>query len=249
MSHNEEHVRRLVQWGRQDRGEAAIGRSPIRSVGILGAGMMGTAIAAAHLQHRVPVVICDVKEDVLAGAIDAVAAELHKAQVELPPEIFRRLVRSTADLAEAARCDLVLESIPESLPLKRTLFSQLHGRLNADTIVTSNTSTIPIGRLADSVPDASRFCGMHFFHPVHQRPLVEIVRGPQSSERTIAEVITHVKNMGWIPLVVSDGPGFVVNRLLFPYLSESLQLLREGIRAEVIERLRLSLAWPWGRCG
>jgi 3-hydroxyacyl-CoA dehydrogenase len=232
-----DNVRRLLEWSRQDHcdGLASAASSPIENVGILGAGMMGRAIAAAHVAHQLPVVVSDSNHAVLTGAVASIAAEL-PAPIRAQIQDMSGLLRATADAREAARCDLVLESIVESLPTKQRLFAELQAHLARHAIVASNTSTIPIGRLAESFADASRFCGMHFFHPVRHRPLVEIVRGPRTSDRTIAAAVTHVRRIGKIPIVARDGPGFLVNRLLFPYLGEALELLRAGVCAETIER-------------
>ncbi len=241
-----ENVRRLVEWNRRggdtSRAEA---ESSIQSVGIIGAGVMGTEIAAAHVASRMPVVVCDADQGVLAGATGAIAAELRESTDE-PAEDFLGLIRVTADLAEAARCDLVLEAIAETLSAKRRLFDELRGRLSDRTITASNTSTIPIERLAEGVADASRFCGLHFLHPVRRRPLVEIVRGPRTADNVIAAVAAHARSLGKMPIVVRDGPGFLVNRLLFPYLGEALELLREGVAAEAIERAALDFGMALG---
>ena len=233
-----EHVRWISDWSRQDHGirQRPAGPRKINSVGIIGAGMMGTAIAAAHVQYRLPVLIHDANEEVLGRAVASVAAELREAHGHLTPKSLGHLVRPTADLAEVAHCDLVLESIAETVPAKLQLYAQLRRHLAEHTIVASNTSTIPIQRLARGLADASRFCGMHFCHPVRQRPLVEIVCGPQTNDLTIAAAVAHARRMDRMPIVVQDGPGFVVNRLLFPYLGEALELLREGTPVESIER-------------
>jgi 3-hydroxyacyl-CoA dehydrogenase len=232
-----ENVRGLAAWGRRepiaDRQPA--GRRKIGSVGILGAGMMGTAIAAAHALYRLPVVLYDANPNVLNRAGDAVAAELRRAGGHLTSESLRRLMRPSANLSDPANCDLVLESITESLSAKLELFAQLQKHLAGQTIVASNTSTIPLERLACGFGDPSRFCGMHFCHPVPQRPLVEIVYGRQTSNATIDAATAHVRRIGRIPMAAQDGPGFVVNRLLFPYLGAALDLLRTGAPAESIE--------------
>jgi 3-hydroxyacyl-CoA dehydrogenase/enoyl-CoA hydratase/3-hydroxybutyryl-CoA epimerase/3-hydroxyacyl-CoA dehydrogenase/enoyl-CoA hydratase/3-hydroxybutyryl-CoA epimerase/enoyl-CoA isomerase len=249
MSLAKENVRRLVAWNQRDDLAGSMAAAPtLKNVGIIGAGMMGTAIATAHVAHRMPVVLYDIREEALADAPAAIAAELRDTQVffasdgiaatseHATSEHAAKLVRTTADLAEAAQCDLVVESIAELLPAKQQLYRQLQDSLSARTIVVSNTSTIPIRHLADGLADASRFCGMHFFHPVRRRPLVEIIRGPATADRTIAAVAAHVKRLGRMPIVVKDGPGFLVNRLLFPFLGESLEMLREGVPAQTIER-------------
>lgn len=232
-----ENVRRLEEWSRGDHGgdSASAASPPIGNVGIIGAGMMGISIAAAHIEHQVPVVISDVNRAALAGAAASISADL-PAAIRSEPQLVTALVRTTSDAAEAARCDLVLETIIEALPAKLRLYSELQRHVTPHAIVASNTSTIPIQQLAGSVADASRFCGMHFFHPVRRRRLVEIVRGPRSSEQTIAVAAAHVRRIGRMPIVVRDGPGFLVNRLLFPYLGEALELLREGVPADAIER-------------
>ncbi len=218
----------------------------IRSVGIIGAGMMGTAIAAAHVRHRLPVVIHDANEEALDRVTASIAAELGAAEGAWLPGPLRRFVRPTAALAEVGQCDLVIESIVESLAAKRRLYAQLQGHLSGQAIVASNSSTIPVQRLAEGLAGASQFCGMHFCYPVQQRPLVEIVCGPQTSQRTIATAVAHVQRIARLPIVVEDGPGFVVNRLLFPYLSEALELLREGVPIHVIERAAAEFGMAMG---
>jgi 3-hydroxyacyl-CoA dehydrogenase len=232
-----ENVRRLEQWSLRGHGDdlASAASSPIKNVGIFGAGMMGVSIAVAHVERQVPVVVSDVNPAVLAGAAASITAEL-PAHVGSHAPLVSQLLRVTSDAAEAARCDLVLETIVESLPAKLRLYSQLQDCIAPGAIVASNTSTIPIERLADKVPNASRFCGMHFLHPVRHRRLVEIVCGPRTSQPTIAAATSHVRRIGRMPIVVRDGPGFLVNRLLFPYLGEALELLREGVSADAIER-------------
>ncbi len=232
-----EHVRWIAEWRRQGQSAESlpIASPKIRSVGIIGAGTMGTSIAAAHVMHRLPVIIHDANPAALDRARASVAAELREAGAHLAPQPFQRLLRPTADVSQAARCDLVLECVAESLPVKRRLFSQLREHLAADAVVASNTSTIPIAEMAAGFPDASRFCGLHFCHPVRERPLVELIRGPQTSDRTIAAVLAHARRIDRMPIVVRDGAGFVVNRLLFPYLGEALEMLREGVPPESIE--------------
>jgi len=252
-----DNVRRLEEWSRVSHGaDPASAAAPIENVGILGAGMMGISIAAAHVEHRLPVVVSDINDTVLAGAAASIAADLPPAIRPEPQNFSGRsakgdspifadtkigtvpigLIRTTPDPAEAARCDLVLETIVESLPAKLRLYAQLQGHVAPHAVVASNTSTILIQRLAENVADASRFCGMHFLHPVRHRRLVEIVRGPRTSDETIAAATGHVRRIGRMPIVVRDGPGFLVNRLLFPYLGEALELLREGVPADAIER-------------
>jgi 3-hydroxyacyl-CoA dehydrogenase/enoyl-CoA hydratase/3-hydroxybutyryl-CoA epimerase/3-hydroxyacyl-CoA dehydrogenase/enoyl-CoA hydratase/3-hydroxybutyryl-CoA epimerase/enoyl-CoA isomerase len=113
-------------------------------------------------------------------------------------------------------------------------------------VITTNTSTNPIGRLATGLRDPSRFCGLHFFNPVRRMTLVEVVRGPATSDATVARVVAHAKRLGKVPVVVNDSPGFLVNRILMPYLHEAGELLREGVPAERIDRAARAFGMPLG---
>ncbi len=231
-----ENVRRLVEWNRQSGPDAQRSAPPpeIGSVGIIGAGIMGTAIAEAHASHLVPVVIHDAEPTAIADAVAAVSKNWGKARSDHSRENPCR-VTAAKNISDIARCDLILESIVEILAVKLRLFEELQTTLNETSIVSTNTSTIPIHRLASGISDPARFCGFHFCHPVQERPLVEIVQGPQTGKDTIAALTAHARRIDRIPIVVQDGPGFVVNRLLFPYLAEGLELLREGYPAEAID--------------
>jgi 3-hydroxyacyl-CoA dehydrogenase len=221
----------------------------VQSVAIVGAGMMGTAIAAANVRRSVPVVLADADEGVLATAAARIAEELTR-EGQSPSlqvaEAVRRLVVTTADDARLGACDLVLESIVEALAAKQQLYARLEPHLAAETLLASNTSTIPIGRLAAKLANAGRFLGLHFFHPVLRRPLLEIVRGPQTAEQTVAAAAAYAKMMEKVPVVVNDGPGFLVNRLLVPYLAEALELLLEGAAIREIEWAATSFGMAMG---
>ncbi|MGD0516992.1 MAG: 3-hydroxyacyl-CoA dehydrogenase NAD-binding domain-containing protein [Thermoguttaceae bacterium] len=233
-----ENVRAMVAWKRQDAGLAdnSVDVRPIRSVGIIGAGTMGAEIAAAHIKHHLPVTIFDNNPAALATITERTSAELaaggESGDVRASVD---QLLRPAAELAEIAKCDLIIESILETLPAKQELLGRLRELLQAEAILASNTSTIPIGKLAEYVTSPERFCGLHFCHPVRERPLVEIVRGAKTGDETIAALVAHAKSIDKLPVVVADGPGFLVNRLLLPYLAEALELLMEGDSIEMIE--------------
>jgi 3-hydroxyacyl-CoA dehydrogenase len=242
-----QNVRQLVE---RNRGQASDDAGPgIRSVGIIGAGMMGRAIAAAHLKHDLPVVITDVDEAALLAAPERVAAELAQ---DVPPAAAENAVasrlRPTRDLDDVARCDLVLETIVENVRAKWTLYAELEGRLADGALLVSNTSTIPIAQLGEKLNRPKRFCGFHFFHPVRERPLVEVIRGERTSEQTLSAAAAHARALGRMPLVVSDGPAFLVNRLLTPWLAEAMELLDEGASVEAIDEAALRLGMAKGPC-
>ena len=247
-----ENVRLLVEKNRHDTGLDGPPVAPRRigSIGIVGAGMMGTAIAAVHLKHDLPVRISDTDETMLAGACDKIVSELSGEMSEAKTRgLVDRLVSPVADETALAGCDLVLESIVEDAGLKRQLYGRLQPRLSGQTILASNTSTIPIERLAVGLADPARFCGFHFCHPVQQRPLVEIIRGPATSDLTIATMVAHAKAVGKMPIVVDDGPGFLINRLLLPYLGEALELLLEGVDIKDIEAAATGFGMAKGPLG
>jgi 3-hydroxyacyl-CoA dehydrogenase/enoyl-CoA hydratase/3-hydroxybutyryl-CoA epimerase/3-hydroxyacyl-CoA dehydrogenase/enoyl-CoA hydratase/3-hydroxybutyryl-CoA epimerase/enoyl-CoA isomerase len=218
----------------------------LESVGVVGAGLMGTAIVAAHVRHGVSVVVHDVNPTILATVPERVTAELRTAGWSCSHETVCRQVRITSNLAEVASCPLVLEAIIETLPAKQRFFSELARLLSKETIIASNTSTIPLRRMAGSLGDTTRFCGIHFCHPVQERPLVEIIRGEQTDEATITTAAAHILGIEKIPIVVKDGPGFTVNRLLSPCLGEALAMLREGVPAEWIEQAAEDFGMAFG---
>jgi 3-hydroxyacyl-CoA dehydrogenase/enoyl-CoA hydratase/3-hydroxybutyryl-CoA epimerase/3-hydroxyacyl-CoA dehydrogenase/enoyl-CoA hydratase/3-hydroxybutyryl-CoA epimerase/enoyl-CoA isomerase len=221
----------------------------VRQVAIVGAGMMGAAIAAANVRRSVPVVLADSDPQALATAVERIAGELAEAGRSPSPEILetvRRLVTCTTEDARLGQCDLVLESIVESEPAKQHLYARLEPHLAPATILASNTSTIPIGRLAAKLADGRRFLGLHFFHPVRGRPLVEVVRGPQTGEQAIASAVAYVRSIEKVPIVVGDRPGFLVNRLLFPYLAEAFELLLDGAGVANVERAATDFGMAMG---
>jgi len=240
QNHPLSHVESLVRWSRLDSGtnHAAVAPRAVRSVAIIGAGTMGTAIAAPNIENGVPVVILDTDENARAAAAEKVAAELAPTPGAGNGQVastVARMLRCTADAAQVASCDLVLESITETASAKHEVYARVEPHLAATATLASNTSAIPIARLAAGLSEKGRFCGMHFFHPVRSRPLVEVVRGPDTSDETIATAVAYARTIGKMPIAVSDGPGFLVNRLLLPYLAEALELLLDGVAIQEID--------------
>jgi 3-hydroxyacyl-CoA dehydrogenase / enoyl-CoA hydratase / 3-hydroxybutyryl-CoA epimerase / enoyl-CoA isomerase len=234
------YVDRLIEFNRQRTGGRLKSSAPARieSVGVVGAGVMGEAIAAVTAGYGLPIAITDTSDRVLAGAGRNILDEL--------PDRSKSLVQTTHDLAQLGKCDLIVESVFESLEAKQALFSDLEPYLGPDTILASNTSTIPISDLASKFGDPSRLCGIHFFHPARRRRLVEIIAAPDTSNQTLATTVAYAEIIGKVPLIVADGPGFLVNRLLMPYVGEALQLLREGTPIHRIERVATESGAPWG---
>lgn len=198
---------------------------------------MGVAIAAAHIRRGLSVLITDADPAVLATAPSRIAEELSDQLSGCEAQqLVERLVRLADSHVPFSKCDLVLESVIENLAAKQGLYRCLEPHLAPHAIWASNTSTIPVSQLAGTLKNPGRFCGIHFFHPVRERPLIEVIRGVATTNETIALAVGYGRRIEKMPIVVGDGPGFLVNRLLVPYMNEAMQLLLEGVAFETIER-------------
>jgi 3-hydroxyacyl-CoA dehydrogenase/enoyl-CoA hydratase/carnithine racemase len=223
----------------------------IKRVGVIGAGIMGSGIAAANVKREIPVVLSDASAEALAkgqrGALEEVAYDRKKKGPD-PAQLTQALPLLTVSSgdAELARCDLVIEAVVENSDVKRKIYERIESQLSDEAILASNTSTIPITGLAQSLKRPERFCGIHFFNPVRRMKLVEVIRGHKTSDQTVATAVAHAKRLGKFPIVVNDGPGFLVNRLLFPYMQESLELISEGAEIKQVERAAKSFGMPMG---
>lgn len=156
-------------------------------------------------------------------------------------------IHPTLDYAGFDRVDIVVEAVVENPKVKKAVLAETEQKVRPDTVLASNTSTIPISELANALERPENFCGMHFFNPVHRMPLVEIIRGEKSSDETIAKVVAWASKMGKTPIVVNDCPGFFVNRVLFPYFAGFSQLLRDGADFRKIDKvMEKQFGWPMG---
>ncbi|EMI26460.1 3-hydroxyacyl-CoA dehydrogenase family protein [Rhodopirellula europaea] len=222
---------------------------------LVGAGVVGRAIATDHLLAGCEVWMADRDQAVLSGACDAVlrrtdgiadSASLWGAAVPIPVvHMMPRGHDETIGASDALPTWMVIESIAEKLPIKQAFFSEVENWFSRSPILTTNTSTLPITEIAGSMQThAARFCGMHFFMPVVGRHAAEIIVHPQTSEAVIGACEEHVRRLKKVPLRVLDSPGFVVNRMLAPYLNLSMQLLCAGISASTIREAALRYGMP-----
>lgn len=223
----------------------------ISSVAVIGAGIMGNGIAAANVKRELPVILNDSRADALAKGVQMILDEVSYNKSTKAKDIDRTLqyaprINATTLDAEIAACDLIIEAIIENEDVKKQVYSRLEKQLGDNTILASNTSTIPITKLAAELKHPERFCGIHFFNPVRKMKLVEVIRGQQTSDLTVATAVTHAKRLGKSPIVVNDGPGFLVNRLLLPYMNEALQLVAEGVPIPKIEAAAKKFGMPMG---
>ena len=248
---------RLFRIGERNRRDPGVGEGgvadprPIAAPGVVGAGIMGAGIAAATLRAGFATTLVDVNPEALAASAPGILEEAawsrltKRSDPAAALELAGRLQASTC-LAALAGCDLVVESVLERTDLKQQVLADLERAVAPDAIIATNTSTTPIAKLAEALTEPGRFCGMHFFNPVRRMVLVEVIRGPATTDATVAAVVAHAKRLGKCPVVVRDSPGFLVNRVLMPYLHEAVEMVREGIEPARIDRVSRGFGMPMG---
>jgi len=219
---------------------------------VLGAGIMGGGIAYQSAWKGVPVLMKDINEKSLSLGINEAGKLLNK-QLERGKIDGLKLakviatIQPTLEYAGFERVDVVVEAVVENPKVKKAVLAETEEKVRPDTVLASNTSTIPISELASVLKRPENFCGMHFFNPVHRMPLVEVIRGEKTSDQTIAKVVAWASKMGKTPIVVNDCPGFFVNRVLFPYFAGFSQLLRDGADFRKIDKvMEKQFGWPMG---
>ncbi len=225
--------------------------SEIKSAGVIGAGLMGSGIVAAHLRKGMPTVMVDADMSALTKGMQRIA-DVFRSQTDAGRLTSEQaatalaLITPTVDRGALVAQDLLVEAVVENEAVKTTLLHELSRSIRPDAILASNTSTISITRLAEAVVSPERFAGFHFFNPVDRMPLVEVIRGEKTSDATIATLVAHAKRLGKSAIVVRDGPGFLVNRVLFPYLNEAMVLLEAGVSPRAIDRAAELFGMPMG---
>jgi 3-hydroxyacyl-CoA dehydrogenase / enoyl-CoA hydratase / 3-hydroxybutyryl-CoA epimerase / enoyl-CoA isomerase len=231
--------------------DASVQPRPVERVGVLGAGLMGAGIAGAHVRRGIPVMMLDSNTQALEKGV-AANVKVLQARVEIgratPADVVQALGRlsTSQSLCAMADRDVVIEAVVENEEVKTALYKELQANLKPDAILASNTSTISITRMAKAWPRPENFAGMHFFNPVDRMQLVEVIRGERTSDQTVVTLVALAKRIGKTPIVVRDCPGFLVNRILFPYINESLALLEEGANPRAIDKAAGSFGMPMG---
>jgi 3-hydroxyacyl-CoA dehydrogenase/enoyl-CoA hydratase/3-hydroxybutyryl-CoA epimerase len=243
------NLREAARKGTGVSGQATPGE--IRHMGVVGAGVMGGGIAQLAAHRGVDVRLKDINREAITGALQT-ARGLFDGLVKR-----RRLSRKAAaqemerisgglDWAGFRATDLVVEAVVERMDVKRTVLAELEKEVRRETILTSNTSTLSIDGMAEALTRPDKFAGMHFFNPVHKMPLVEVIRGSRTTDPTVATVYGYALRLGKVPVVVGDGPGFLVNRILGPYLNEAGFLLGEGGSIQQIDDVAREFGMPMG---
>jgi 3-hydroxyacyl-CoA dehydrogenase len=218
----------------------------LRSVGILGAGLMGRQIARAHAASGRQVRLFDANPTQVDQALAWIREQAAECEAADLDTVCDR-IRPVQILEEAAACDLIIEAVVEEARVKQDVLEAAERAAGAQTLIASNTSSIPLIELARKLNRRERFCGLHFCHPVSERPLVEVVASVGTAETTIKTIVEHVRSLGLSPLLAPDCPGFLLNRLLNPYLNLAVDLLeRGGGDLHSIETAAIELGMPVG---
>ena len=225
----------------------------INNLGVIGAGLMGNGIAHVAALSGIPVVLMDVQQQALDRALATMAKnmdrQVSKGSVSGADRdaALARIVTAT-DNSAFADCDMVIEAATENEEIKKKIFAALCPVLKPEALLASNTSSIPITRLAAATDRPGRFIGMHFFNPVPMMKLVEIIRGLATEDATYQAVEVLAKRMGKAPVMAQDWPGFVVNRILCPMINEAIQALMEGVGdvAAIDAGMKLGANHPMG---
>ena len=207
------------------------GTAAAQRLAVIGAGVMGTGIATLALGWGVPVVLVDVDEEALTRARARVAAQLRLAAMMavLPPGIGAADLTTTTDLARIGPVTAVIESVTEQPDLKAKVLTEVTSVVGDGTLVVSNTSAIPIDELADSVAHAEDFLGVHFMNPPYLITTVELIRGGRTGDAAITAATSLLSSLGRAAIVVSDEPGFVINRILQRVINEAARVVEEGV--------------------
>jgi 3-hydroxyacyl-CoA dehydrogenase/enoyl-CoA hydratase/3-hydroxybutyryl-CoA epimerase len=240
-----EQARKLPQAMQAD------GQPPIRHVGVVGAGTMGAGIAQLAALKGCEVVIREVNDTALAAGILRILALFNKAAERgliTGEEYQRRLaaVHGTTAWKGFADLDLVIEAVVEDVEIKQGVFRELAQQAPPSAILATNTSSLGVQPLVSGIRNPDRIAGLHFFNPVHKMPLVEVVRAKETSAETVTALIRWTIQIGKTPVVVRDSPGFVVNRILMPYVNEAVLLASEGLPVERIDRAMRRFGMPMG---
>lgn len=225
----------------------------IETVGVVGCGLMGSGIAQVCAGAGFRTIVCELDKDALASGMSRLEKAVHSGVArgklsEDDGEALLGRLTATTSLADLAGCDLVVEAVTETLQAKRAVFMELDAACGIETIFASNTSSLSITEMAVATDRPDRFVGLHFFNPVPVMALVEVVRTLLTSEDVVAAAAAFGERLGKTPVLVKDRTGFVVNRLLVPYLLEAIRALGEGLAsAEDIDRaMRLGCGYPMG---
>ncbi len=247
LSKTAQHLVRVFNLQEQMKSYGKLdGYQPMR-IHVIGGGVMGGDIATWCALQGFKVTIQDRQHDTLARVMNR-AYKLYKQRLKNKLLITATMDRLIPDINGngLAHADVIIEAIFEDAEVKRSLFKEIEPKMKADAILATNTSSIPLEELTPALKNPQRLVGLHFFNPVAKMPLVEIVRGKQTSDDTLQKAAVITKKINRLPLLVSSSPGFLVNRILMPYLMEAVVLADEGVPLKVIDKAATDFGMPMG---
>ena len=227
--------------------------SDIKKVGVIGCGLMGRGIAQVSAASGYETVVREVNEDLLQAGLSAIGKQLNRAVEKGKLEAAEceatlgRLIGTVA-LEDLADCDLIVEAIVEDIEVKKDLYGALDRQSPASTIFASNTSSLTVTEMGASTARPDRFVGLHFFNPVPIMKLVEVVRTGATSDSTFDRAFAFARSLGKVPIACTDNSGFVVNRLLVPYMLDAIRGYEEGIGSieDIDTGMKLGCGYPMG---
>lgn len=253
VSKNLLHVFNLREEARKGTGVSdAAGRGrAVATLGVLGAGVMGGGIAQIAAYRGVHVRMKDIRHEAISGGLQHARGLFNglvrKRRLTTQEADARMdLISGGLDYDGFRGLDLIVEAVVEKLDIKRIVLRETEERIQPDCVLCSNTSSLSIDAMALGLARPEKFGGMHFFNPVHKMPLVEVVRGERTSDDTVATIYSLALLLGKVPVVTRDGPGFLVNRILGPYMNEAGHLLSEGAFIEDIDKAAVDFGMPMG---
>ena len=219
--------------------------------GVLGAGIMGGGIAQLLAYNDIPVRMKDINLAAIGKGMEQaskVFATAVKKRKLKPADMQRKLglISGTTDYSGFEKVDLVIEAIIEKMEVKKAVFKELDGIVPEHAVLASNTSSLSVTEMAEATKRPGKVAGLHFFNPVHKMPLVEVIRGEKTADDTVASLVAFSRKLGKTAIVVKDRPGFLVNRILSPYMNEALLLLEQGQKIEAIDKAVVEFGMPMG---
>lgn len=225
----------------------------IETVGVIGAGLMGSGIAQVCAVAGLKVVLRDLNEAALAKGVQAISASLDRAVAKgkmsaAEKESALASISAHTDIGALARADFIIEAATENVDIKLAILKEVEAVAKPEAVIASNTSSVSITKLAAALSRPERLIGMHFFNPVPMMSLVEIIRGIQTSDSSFAATDALAREIGKTPISVRNAPGFVVNRILVPMMNEAIFVLQEGLatREDIDLGMRLGTGQPMG---
>lgn len=223
----------------------------IKKAGLLGAGIMGGGIAWLFSNYDIPIRMKDISHQGIAlgfKQVNKIYSQLKKIRKYDDNQISLKTnnISATTTNEGFQDRDIIVEAVIEDIKIKQNVLSDIEKHVKKEAIIASNTSSLPISKIGSTLKDPKRFVGMHFFNPVNRMPLVEVICGDKTSQKTVATIVQLSKNLGKAPIVVKDVPGFLVNRILLPYINESGFLIEEGAQLELVDELIENFGMPMG---